>query len=158
MIKSSAIPRRCVVALLARLREAALHVVWICSPLEILEVTRHAGSDGDVVIVRDVTVDALAWRNRMGAGQRESGRRVIERCTGPRSRAVTLLTGLREASLYMVWVCSSLEVFQVAGNTSRSRQIEVVVDMAIDTLARWNCVRARQLKSGAGMIERRSRP
>ena len=158
MIKSRAIPRRCVVTLLAGLRESTLHVVRICSPLEILEVTRHAGSDGDVVVVGYVAIDALARRYGVGSRQRKAGGRVIERRSGPRSRAVTLLTSLREASLNMVRVCGSLKIFEVARNTSRCRQIEVVVDVAIDTLAWWNCVRARQLKSSAGMIERRSRP
>ena len=118
MIKSRAIPRRCVVALLAGLRESTLHVVRICSPLEILEVTRHAGSDGDVVVVGYVAIDALARRYGVGSRQRKAGGRVIERRSGPRSRAVTLLTSLREASLNMVRVCGSLKIFEVARNTS----------------------------------------
>lgn len=63
MIKSRAIPRRRVMALLARLREAALNMVGIGCSLEIFQVARDAGRDSDVVVVGYVTVNALAWRN-----------------------------------------------------------------------------------------------
>jgi len=118
MIKRCAGPSSSVVTLLACLREAALNVVRIRGPLEIFQVARNASRNGDVVVVRYVAIDALARRYGVGSRQRKAGGRVIERRSGPRSRAVTLLTSLREASLNMVRACGSLKIFEVARNTS----------------------------------------
>ena len=68
MIKRCAGPGSSVVTLLARLRKAALNVVRIRGPLEIFQVARHASGDGDVVVVRDVTIDALPRWNRVRTG------------------------------------------------------------------------------------------
>lgn len=68
VIKRSAGPSSSVVTLLACLREAALNVVRIRGPLEVFQMARYAGRNCDVVVVRNVTIDALAWRNCVRAG------------------------------------------------------------------------------------------
>ena len=68
------------------------------------------------------------------AGQRESGRRVIECRIVPRRGVVALLTGLRESRTDVIRVRRSLEIFQVAAHTGCRRQVVVVVDMALRAL------------------------
>ena len=76
-------PRRGVVALLAGLREARTHVVWIRGALEILQVAVDAGGvrARQVVIVVYVTLGAL--HRGVRAGQREPCRGVIETRVSP---------------------------------------------------------------------------
>ena len=76
-------PRRCVVALLAGLREARTHVVWIRGALEILQMAVDAGGvrARQVVIVVYVTLGAL--HRGVRAGQREPCRGVIETRVSP---------------------------------------------------------------------------
>lgn len=72
MIKRCAGPSSSVVTLLACLREAALNVVRIRRSLEIFQVARNASRNCDVVVVRYVTIDALARRNCVRAGKCKS--------------------------------------------------------------------------------------
>ena len=69
--------------LLTCLRESTLHVIRIRGALEILQMTRDASRDCDVVIVVYVAVDTLARRHDVRAGQRKSWAGMIERCAGP---------------------------------------------------------------------------
>lgn len=71
------------VALVAGLREAGRNVIRIRGALEILQMTRDASRDCDVVIVVYVAVDTLARRHDVRAGQRKSCAGMIERCAGP---------------------------------------------------------------------------
>ena len=131
-----------VVASLASLWESYLRVRWIVRVLIILQVTRDACRVGEVVVVIDVAIAALARRNRVLARQRESRFRVIELRRRPRRRAVADLAGLRESLLHVIWIGRVLVVLQVARDARRLRQVVVVVDMAIGTLPRRNRMRS----------------
>lgn len=98
-------------------------------------VARDTGSIGDVVVVVYVAVRALPWGDQVRSGQRESGLRVIELRRLPRSRRVTGLALLRKALLRVIRVSSVLEIFQVATDACRLRQVVVVVDVTIRALA-----------------------
>lgn len=71
MVERRRLPRRSVVAGFAGLREAARNVIRICRALEILQVTRHAGRGGDVVVIVDVAVSALPRRHGVRSAQSE---------------------------------------------------------------------------------------
>ena len=69
---------------------------------------------------------------------------------------MAVLAGLREPRLYVVGIGRALEIFQVARNASRNRNVVVPVDVA---LGAWRGhVRAGQREPGFGMIETRIRP
>src|SRR3982074_840070 len=62
VIEGSIEPRRRVMTLLAGLREVSRNMVRIgCAP-KILQVAAYARSAGQVVVIVDVAVRALAWR------------------------------------------------------------------------------------------------
>ena len=90
-------PRCGGVALLTRLRESRCHVVRIRRSLEVLQVTTDASRIGAGQVVVAIHVALRALQRRVSAGQRETGRRVIERRVIPRSSVVALLAGLRES-------------------------------------------------------------
>lgn len=69
--------------LLTGLREAALHVVRVCGSLKIFQMARYASRGGQIEVVVDVTIDALAWWNLVSARQLKSRARMIERCSRP---------------------------------------------------------------------------
>ena len=71
MVEGRTQPAAGVVALLATLREIRRHVIRIRRTLEIFQVTRHAGGAGQVVIIVDVAVCTLPWRNRVRTRQRK---------------------------------------------------------------------------------------
>src|SRR5438270_11852810 len=70
MIELAVGPRHHVVTLLAGCREPGMRDRRCCRVVVRLMAT-HAGSSGDVVVVIDVTVRALARRHRVCAGQRD---------------------------------------------------------------------------------------
>jgi hypothetical protein len=72
MVKGRGCPRYGGVALRAVRREVRRDVVGVRSALEILEVTGYASRAGQVVVIVDVTIGALARRHRMSTAQRES--------------------------------------------------------------------------------------
>ena len=90
-------PRCGGVALLTRLRESRCHVVRIRRSLEVLQVTTDASRIGAGQVVVAIHVALRALQRRVSAGQRETGRRVIERRVSPRRGGVALLASRREA-------------------------------------------------------------
>ena len=70
MVEGRRLPSGSRVTDLALLRDPSRHVIWICRPLEILEVTRSAGRGGEVEIA--VFVALIALQLRVSAGQRET--------------------------------------------------------------------------------------
>jgi len=65
---------------------------------------------------------------------------------------VALLAGLRETRRYVIRIRCSLEIFQVAADASRDRDVVVVIDVALCAL---QCrVRAGQRESRVVVIER----
>src|SRR5215467_11007113 len=84
------------VALLARVWEVRLHVVWIRRSLEVLQVATDAAGVRTRQVVVAIHVALRALQRRMRPGEREASGRVIERGVAPRSGGVTLLTGRGE--------------------------------------------------------------
>ena len=140
MIEARGLPCTGVVAHLASLCESARHVVWIRRTLEILQVARHAGCARQVVIVVHVAIGTLPWRNRMRSRKGEVDQRVVERCGLPRRRRVALSAIRREVRYHVIRIRGALEILQVTANTSRARQVVIVVDVTIGTLAGRNRV------------------
>jgi len=158
VIKVRAHPRRRVMALLAGLREAGLHMVRSSCALEILQVTAHASRirAGQVVIAIHVTLRAL--HAAVCSRQREAGCRMIERGACPGGGAVALLTGLRKSGLYVIWVRRALEVLQVAADTGCVRAGQIVIAIHVALRALHTAVSARQGEPRGRVIEVRPRP
>ena len=116
-------------------------------------VATDAGGRGDVVVVVDVTVRALARRHRVRARQREPGCGMVKRCRLPCSGVVARLASLRESAAHVIRIRRALEILQVTRHTGRTGQVVVVADVAIDALARRHGMRTRQNESGRGVIE-----
>jgi hypothetical protein len=76
----------------------------------------------------------------------------------PGCRVVAGFTGLRKSSGHVIRVCGALEILQVTGNARRTRQVVIVIDVAVRALARWNRMRPSQCESGGAVIEGRGRP
>src|SRR5947209_6627471 len=102
-------PRHHVVTLLAGCREPGMRDRRCCGVVVRLMAT-NAGGDGDVVVVVDVTVGALARRNGMRTGQREPGCRVVKRCRLPGSGVVAGLASLRESAAHVIRIRRALEI------------------------------------------------
>jgi len=71
---------------------------------------------------------------------------------------MALGTGLRKACRYVVRIGRSLVVLQMAGYAGCAGQVEVVVDVAVSTLARWHCMPAGERKTCGAMIKVRTQP
>lgn len=153
VIKSRIQPGRRVVTLFAGLREVRRDVVRIGGALVILQMASHASGIGQVVIVADMAVAALARWNRVHAGQRKADQVVIERCIRPGNRVMALVASLGEFPGHVIGIGGALVVLQVAGDASRADQIVVVVDVAVRALPRRHGMRAGQRKSDGTVIE-----
>jgi len=151
-------PRSRVVALITALREVRGYVIRICRSLVVLQVTRHAGRAGQVVVVVDVAIGALPRRRRMHARERKSSAVVVEGGIQPRTRVVALAAALREIRAHVIRICRPLVVLQMARDTSRAGQVVVVVHVAIGALPGWHRMHSGQRKIGRVVIERRVRP
>ena len=143
----------------ARLRELRRHVTWIGGSLIVLKV---AGSRRpmlfEVVVVVDVAVGAGAGRNRVQAGERETGAVVIERGIKPGAGGVALVAGLREIRRHVVGIGGSLVVLQVAGRAGRAVQVVVVIDVAVGAGAGRDRVQSGEREPGAVVIKRGIKP
>ena len=111
-------------------------MVRIRRALIILEMAADACRGGQVVIVVNVAIGALARRYRVQAGQREARVVMVEGCVHPVRGVVALLAGLREVRRHVVGIGRALEVLQVAGHARRAGQVVVIVDVTICALSR----------------------
>ena len=146
------------VALVAGLREVRRDVIGIRRSLIVLQVAGRAGRAVEVVVVINVAVGAGARRDRVQAGERETGAVVIERGIKPGAGGVALVAGLREVRRDVIGIRRSLIVLQVAGRAGRAVQVVVVVDVAVGAGARRNRVQAGKRESGAVVIKRGIEP
>ena len=149
VIKGRRLPGARVVAKLAGLREAALHVVGIGRVLEILQVARYTSRGRDLVVVVDVAVRTGPRRHGVRAGQREVHRGVIERRRLPGGSRMAGLARLREIQGDVVRVGRALKILQMAGDTRSAVQGVVVVDVTIGARARRHSVGAGQDEAGS---------
>ena len=136
----------------ARLRESAGNVVGIRSPLEILEVARHARSAVQGVVAVDVTIGALSRRIRVQSSQGKAGGGVIKLAVGPLYDVMALLTrcgetGVRHRSR------GAGEIFLVTREARRAGQVVIVVDVAIDALAGRIRVPSSQKEPGHAVVK-----
>lgn len=149
MVELGAHPLRRVVAQRAILRETGSLMIRIVRRIEVGEVTADASCARQTEIVIDMALRAL--RTRVRAGQRKSGRRMVETGPSPLHRSVARRAILRESSRHMVGRGGLLEIRQVAAHTRRVRQGEVVVHVALHAS---DCgVRPGQRKSALAVIE-----
>jgi hypothetical protein len=80
------------------------------SCVEVVLMAADAGRVGDVVIVVDVAIRALPWRNGVRSRQREARCRVIKSCGLPSCRIVASFAGLRESAGHMARIRGVLEI------------------------------------------------
>ena len=147
-------PKHRVMAALARRREVGSHVVHRGEGRVVVGLmAAHAGRSGDVVVVIDVAVRTLPRWHRVRSGQREPGGAVAEGCIQPTGRAVALLAGLWEVRRHVIRIRRALEILQVTAHASGAGQVVIVVNVAIDALARRHGMRTGQNESGRGVIE-----
>ncbi len=158
VIKGGVSPVLRTVALVACLREIRSNVVWVRGALEIFQVATYAGGVVDRVVIVDVAIGALAWRDGVHPRQGEPGRVVIEGGVGPVLRAVALVARLWEIRGDVIGIRGALEVLQVAGYAGSAAQRVITIDVTIGALAWRNCVHSRQGESSRRVIERRVSP
>jgi hypothetical protein len=102
------------VALRTVRRKIRRGVIRIRGSLEIFQVTTDTGRAGQVEVVVNVTINALARRNRVTVHQRKSHRRVIKLHIEPAVRVMAQIARRREPSARMVRRGSCLKIFLVA--------------------------------------------
>ena len=135
------------------LRESTRNVIRIDGALEILQVTRHASGAGQLVIVVDVTIRALARRNRVRAGQDEVDHRVIEGGWRPSRGGMALRTIGWEVGSHVIRVRGALKILQVTTYAGDAGQVVIIANVAIDALAGWNRMPARQREADRSVIK-----
>ncbi len=137
VIENAVHPIARVVALLARRREVCTDVIdRRFRVVVIVLMTAYATGIGDVVVVIDMTICALAWGHGVHASQGEAGLGVVEACRRPSAGGVAHLAGLREVLLHVIGIGRALVVLEVARNARRVGDVVVVIDVAIAALAR----------------------
>lgn len=107
-------PRRVGMALRTIGWEVGSHVIRVRGALKILQVTTYAGDAGQVVIILNVAIHALAGWNRMPARQREAYRGVIELGIQPVICGVTRFAGGWKVGAHVIRVSSRFKVGEVA--------------------------------------------
>jgi len=115
-------------------------------------VARDAQRAVQVVVIVDMAIGAGPRRDRMRAGQRESGLRVIKFTVRPLDGVVAQLAGGRETGVRHRTV-RVVVIGLVARNASRVGDVVVVIDVAVGAGPRWNRMRARQRETGLRVIE-----
>ena len=97
MIEGAIGPLHGIVAGLARGGEIRRGVIHGSQSMGVISlVAGDARRAGQVVVVVDVAVGALARRNRVGIGQREAGAVVVKARIQPRTRVMALIAAERE--------------------------------------------------------------
>ena len=71
---------------------------------------------------------------------------------------MALSAGLGKACRDVVRICRALIVLQMAAYAGRAGQVEVVVDVTIGTLARWDGVSTSERKTCRAVVEVRMEP
>jgi len=114
-------------ALRAVRREVGRDVIRVRGALEIFEVAGNTGGAGEVVVIVDVAIHALARRHCMATGQRKSCRRVIELRIQPVVCRMAGFAGSRKFAGDMVGIGGPSEVRRVAGIALRGHRLKLAV-------------------------------
>jgi len=158
VVERCARPRNRVVALIAACRKVQLSVIRIRGAV----VVRHMATRTCRIRTRkSVIVIGVALRAkdlRVSSGQCPAGGRMIEGCSRPGCRVVTLLASRREPNLRVRRAIGVVEVVLMATDASRARIGEVVIIVCVALRTLQVCMRAGQGKTGAGVIEGRVQP
>ena len=101
-------------AVLARLREACLHVIRVGRCLVILQMAGDACGIGQVVVSVDVALRARG--GHVHSAQRETGLAVIECRVRPRRGVVASGAGRGNSGLHVVRVGRALVILLMAGD------------------------------------------
>ena len=105
-----------------------------------------------------MAVGALPRRHGVCAGQGEIHHRVIERSRRPRNRGVALLASLRKVCGDVIGIRRALKIFQMARDASGSREVVVIVAVAVGALSRRHHVAPGQREADRRMVEFGVRP
>ena len=133
-------------------------MVRVRGSLIVLQVAAHAGRTRQVVVVVDVAIRALPRRHSVHPCQRKVRRVVVERGIRPRCCVVALGASLGKVGRDVVRIRSSLIVLQVTADTGSAGEVEVVVNVAVAALPRWNSVSTGQRETDRTVIEVRTEP
>ena len=154
VVKGGVRPNSCVVAQLARGREASRRMRRIRRARIILLMARVAQRAVQCVVVVDVAVGAQPRRHRVRARQLKTGTGVVKRSIGPEHGVMACLTCRREACCNVVHWCRRVVVVGLmARHARRARQVVVIVDVTIRTLPRRHSVRTCQYKPRTVVVE-----
>ena len=146
-------PRGRVVALIAPLGEIRRDMVRVRRSLIVLQVAARARVGVEAVVIVHVAISALPRRHSVHSGQWEVGCVVVKRRVRPRRCVVTLGTGLGKTCGHVVRIRGALVVLQMATDASCAGQAEVVVDVAVGTLARRDRMSSGERKTCRAVIE-----
>jgi len=121
-----------VMADLAGLRKASLHVIRVIRVVEIGQVASDAGGVVELVIVVDVAVRALSRWHRVRTGQGPASLRVIEFAVSPGHGVVAGFAGQGQAGLDVIYGTNRVVVvLLMAGNAGRLVELVVTIDVAV---------------------------
>ena len=126
-------PDHGVVTLLARRGKSGMRH-WRGGVVVVVLVATDARRVGDVVVVVDVAIGALARRDSMRSGQWKCRLRMVEAGRLPRRRGVARIAGLCKPGGGVIRIVRVLVILQVARHASRGGQVVIVIHMAIGTL------------------------
>lgn len=159
VIKGRVRPDVGIVAEFARCWESSRLVRWTIRVRVVLLMARVTESAVQPVVVVGVAVGALPRRHGMRSRQLEARAGVVERGIGPLHRVVAGRARRGEACREVIHRrYGAGVVLLVTRVTCRTRQVVVVVRVAIGALPRRHRVRSRQREAGAVVIEGRIEP
>ena len=159
MIKGGVGPDGRIVAQLARCRESSRGMGGIVCAGVVLLMARIAERAVQRVVVTDVAIGAKPRRDGVAACQLEARGGVIKDGVRPQHGVVAGLAGRREPGGDVIHRRGRVVVVGLVTRDARSiGDVVVIVDVAVGALSRRNGVTARQVKSGAVVVESRIQP
>ena len=121
-------------------------------------MTAHARGRRHRVVIIDVAIGTLPWRDRVHSRKGKSSGVVVECRVCPGRGVMALLTGLREIRRNMVGIRRSLKVFQVATHACRRADRVVVVDVTVGALPGRHGMHSREREVSKVVVECRIHP
>lgn len=118
-------------ASLARSRKIQGDVAGIIRTLEIFQVARHAYGAVQRIVIVNVAIGALAWRNSVHSCQHETGRGMVKLSISPLHCVMALFTGIGKAGVRHRTRRAG-EILLVTSEAGAGGQVVIVVDVAID--------------------------